>query len=866
MRNGPKVLICAPFGRDAESVAALLRKEGYDAVPFPDIDRLARSVDEEVGAILLTEEALGGDLLSLRLALRGQPAWSDIPFVLLKAQRTAHPTLAGDGALLNSLNFTGNAVVLERPLGAASLVSAVASALRARNKQFEMRDRIADLASSESRLRLATAAADIGTWDYDPVNDRLLWDDRCKAMFGVTTDTVITYEGSFLGGLHPDDRAMTDAAVQAALVPGGSGQYDIEFRTVGLDDGIERWIAARGAAVFSGGRAVRFIGTVINISERKRSQAALAASEAALREESAALETLNRNGQRVAAELDLDTLVQAVVDAARDVTGAEIAAFFYNRQDEAGESYALYSLSGAPISAFSQFPMPRKTVLFKPTFEGDGPVRSADITQDPRYGQSAPHHGMPSGHLPVVSYMAIPVVSRMGKVIGALFFGHAQPDRFDERDERLAVGLAAQAAIAIDNAQLMQAQQRLNQTLEQKVAERTQALEAEMAMRATTEAALRQSQKMEAVGQLTGGIAHDFNNMLSGVIGGLNIIERRIASGRLDDLDRFMKAATQSAQRAAALTARLLAFSRRQSLDARSVDVNALTQSLGDLLARSVHEDIALRIVPAEGAPHAVVDANQLENAILNLAINARDAMPDGGQLTVEVSTAHLDEAYAAATPDVQAGHYVVVAVSDTGSGMSPDLLEKVFEPFFTTKPIGQGTGLGLSMVYGFARQSGGQVRIHSRVGEGTSVKIFLPASDHDVIAAPGNPTPVHEGHGQSVLVVEDDPSVRLLVCEVLAELRYTTVEARDAAEAIPILKSELSLDLMVSDVGLPGMNGRQLAEVARGHRPHLPILFITGYAENAAIRAGFLGTNMDMITKPFALETLAGKIHEMMG
>jgi PAS domain S-box-containing protein len=405
----------------------------------------------------------------------------------------------------------------------------------------------------------------------------------------------------------------------------------------------------------------------------------------------------------------------------------------------------------------------------------------------------------------------------------------------------------------------------IEEQLNERVAERTAALEAELASRATLEEALRQSQKMEAVGQLTGGIAHDFNNMLTGVIGGLDILKRRIASGRLDDVDRFMDAASTSAQRAAALTARLLAFSRRQSLDAKPVDVDALTRSLEDLLRRTIGENIALDLVAGEALPLAIVDSNQLESAILNLAINARDAMPNGGMLTVETGVTELDAGYCALHPEITPGKYVIVAVSDTGVGIEKDVLERVFEPFFTTKAIGQGTGLGLSMIYGFARQSGGQVRIHSQPGHGTSVKIYLPATEAVADAQDVAPATVREGAGQTVLVVEDDPSVRILVREVLNELSYRAIEAEDATTAIPILSSDRPIDLMVSDVGLPGMNGRQLAEIARQHRPTLPILFVTGYAENAAIRAGFLGTNMTMITKPFALENLARKISDLM-
>ncbi len=405
---------------------------------------------------------------------------------------------------------------------------------------------------------------------------------------------------------------------------------------------------------------------------------------------------------------------------------------------------------------------------------------------------------------------------------------------------------------------------RTEELLSERVAERTAALEAEMAARNAAEAALRQSQKMEAVGQLTGGIAHDFNNMLTGVIGALDITRRRLAAGRTDGLDRFMDAATQSAQRAAALTARLLAFSRRQSLDSRPVDVNALLGSLEELLRRTLHENIALTVVAGDVSA-AVTDANQLENAVLNLAINARDAMPDGGQLTVETRMAELDAGYAARRPEVEPGRYVVLSVTDTGVGMAPELVEKVFDPFFTTKPIGQGTGLGLSMVYGFARQSGGQVRIHSSPGEGTTVSLFLRAGEAAAPAEAPHAGPAPEGDGQTVLLVEDDPSVRLLVRDVLEELRYLPLEAEEAEGAMAILRSDRPIDLMVSDVGLPGMNGRQLAEVARQHRPGLPILFVTGYAENAAIRAGFLGTGMGMIAKPFAVADLSAKIREML-
>ncbi len=379
------------------------------------------------------------------------------------------------------------------------------------------------------------------------------------------------------------------------------------------------------------------------------------------------------------------------------------------------------------------------------------------------------------------------------------------------------------------------------------------------------EAQLRQSQKMEALGQLTGGIAHDFNNLLTGIIGSLDIMKRRIAAKRLDDVERFMDAAVTSAQRAASLTHRLLAFSRRQSLDHKPTDVAELVLSMRELLERTLGEQVTLEIAVAPACWLAFADANQLENAILNLAINARDAMPDGGTLAIEVHNAPA-EASAHGRKRDAAGEFLAVVVRDTGVGMPPDVIEKAFDPFFTTKPIGQGTGLGLSMVYGFAEQSGGSVKIESQVGKGTAITLYLQRADGTVAEGALVPTAeTPQGDGETVLVVEDDAAVRLLVVEVLRDLGYHPLEATRAAEAIPILESSVKIDLLISDVGLPGMNGRQLAEVARASRGALKILFITGYAASARNRGDFLGEGMAMMSKPFDLGALARKVEEML-
>jgi PAS domain S-box-containing protein len=378
---------------------------------------------------------------------------------------------------------------------------------------------------------------------------------------------------------------------------------------------------------------------------------------------------------------------------------------------------------------------------------------------------------------------------------------------------------------------------------------------------ALAEEALRQSHKMEALGQLTGGIAHDFNNLLTGIIGALDIMRRRIEAGRSGELARYMEAASAAAQRAAALTHRLLAFARRQSLDSRPVDVNLLVAGMEELLHRTLGEQIGLETALDTGLWPALTDANQLESAILNLAINARDAMPDGGHLYIATGR----ETLAVDGKELAAGDYVAIRVSDTGVGMPPDVLAKAFDPFFTTKPIGQGTGLGLSMIYGFAKQSRGHVRVRSAPGQGTAFTLLLPRAQLSGGAETVADATAPQGKGETVLVVEDDATVRLLVVEVLEELGYRYLEAADAREAIPILQSAQRIDLMISDVGLPGMNGRQLAEMARGVRPALRVLFVTGYAENATMRSGFLAPGMDMMTKPFALDALGTKIRAML-
>jgi PAS domain S-box-containing protein len=380
-----------------------------------------------------------------------------------------------------------------------------------------------------------------------------------------------------------------------------------------------------------------------------------------------------------------------------------------------------------------------------------------------------------------------------------------------------------------------------------------------------TEEALRQSQKMEAVGQLTGGIAHDFNNLLTGIVGSLDLLQTRLNQGRTDNVARYINAAMTSANRAAALTHRLLAFARRQPLIPKGVEVNQLVVSLEDLLRRTMGETIDLEITAADDLWWTLCDPNQLESALLNLAINARDAMPDGGRLSVTTANARLDSV-TADTPALSPGDYVCIDVTDSGVGMSAEVAARAFDPFFTTKPIGQGTGLGLSMIYGFARQSNGHVTITSRLGQGTSVKLYLPRHHGDSAAeqAAAVRAAEHAATGETVLVVEDEPVVRGVILEILHDQGYRTLEAADGPSGLRILRKDKRIDLLITDVGLPGMNGRQLADQARETRPELKILFITGYAESVAIADGFLQPGMEMITKPFDLDVLSRRIRAM--
>jgi len=458
---------------------------------------------------------------------------------------------------------------------------------------------------------------------------------------------------------------------------------------------------------------------------------------------------------------------------------------------------------------------------------------------------------------------------------GILQVDSRKPRQFTDGDIAFLTGYANLLAGAVDRLRFRLA---LEETVADRTRELTEAnakLKAEAVERERLEEVLRQAQKMEAVGQLTGGLAHDFNNLLAGISGSLQLIRMRVAQGRTAELDRYVETAMTSVNRAAALTHRLLAFSRRQVLDPKPTDVNRLVASMEELFRRTVGPSIRVEIKLATELWLTLCDPNQLENALLNLVINARDAMPDGGHLLIETANTAAGSPSPPWAPredlalaNHPAHEYIALVVTDTGAGMAPDVIAHAFDPFFTTKPLGEGTGLGLSMVYGFVQQSGGHVLLRSEIGQGTAVTVYLPrhlgAADGEVQVHVAADLP-SVAKSIAVLVVEDEPAVRMVIVELLSDRGCTVLEAHSGRSGLNVLESSDRIDLLLTDVGLPGgMNGRQLADAARKLRPRLKVLFLTGYAESAAVGSGRMEQGMEVMTKPFELDALAARVKEM--
>ena len=831
----------APPWDEADRLAALDRYAVLDTPrepEFDDIVRLASDVfDAPISVVNLiasgrqwfkAEVGINADGLPLDVSICAhallQPGIFVVPDTTKDPRFACNPLVTGDpslrfyaGALLNTPEGLplGTVCVLDtkpRPDGITDrqrltlevLARQVMTQLELRRAVAERDDRAERLRAavesrreaehtyreSEERLRLATESAEVGFWDVDVVDDVLIWPARVKAMFGISPDVPVTMR-DFHDGLHPGDREATGAAFAAAADPTRRALYDVEYRTIGREDGLVRWVAAKGRGVFDDqGRCTRVIGTAVDVTGRKR-------TEQALRE-------LN------------DTLELQVAERTRELDRA------WRLSQELQVVASQYGVIEAVNARWTELLGWSEGDLIGTTFAEYVHPDDLDAT----------------------------LAAFAGIVDRPLTEPYAYRFRHSDGSHRW-FGWTA----AFEDGRVYAVGRDLT-------AEREQADEL-----ARAEGQLRQAQKMEAVGQLTGGIAHDFNNLLTGITGSLEMMQVRMAQGRTADVDRYVTAAQGAAKRAAALTHRLLAFSRRQTLAPKPTDVRALVNGMEELISRSVGPGVEVEVVHAAGLWPSLIDASQLENAVLNLCINARDAMPDGGRITIETGNRWMDRR-AADERGLEPGQYISLCVSDTGSGMTPDVVAKVFEPFFTTKPIGMGTGLGLSMIYGFARQSGGTVSVYSESGQGTMVCVYLPRHVGEA-AAEAN----HEGPGalpraeagETVLVIDDEPTVRMLVAEVLTDLGYTAIEAPDGAAGLKVVNSDVRLDLLVTDVGLPGgMNGRQVADAARALRPDLKVLFITGYAENAVLSHGHLDPGMHVMTKPFGMDALASRIREL--
>ncbi|MCD5996113.1 PAS domain-containing protein [Pseudomonas sp. CDFA 602] len=660
---------------------------------------------------------------------------------------------------------------------------------------------------TSERLQLALdSGALVGTWVWDAAADRLIADEWFARSFGLSAERC--REGLplevVMSSIHPDDLARVEQAISDALR--SSNSYRCDYRVL-QSDGAYRWVEASGRIERDAhGNPTRCPGVLLDIDARRSAEA---------------------ERDRLNSLLEIFTAAVPGVVYAKDLEGRMLVAN-KGTADLIGKPPEYFV--GKTDLEFLDDKSQARTIM-----ETDRRIMNSRVGE-----QIEEAVNLPDGSAATWLSIKAPLLDDKGEVIGLI------GSSMDVTARKLAE----------------ESVRELNQTLEQRI-------EQAVREREQIEEALRHSQKMDAVGQLTGGIAHDFNNLLAGISGSLELITKRLAQGRAADVERYVSVAQGAVRRAASLTHRLLAFSRRQTLSPEVTDVNALILDMKELIARTVGPAIEIQVVAHDDLWPALIDHAQLESSLLNLCLNARDAMPNGGRIIIETANLSLDECI---DPDhgVAPGDHLSIRVTDNGTGMSPEVAAKAFEPFFTTKPIGAGTGLGLSMVYGFVRQSGGQIKVESAQGKGTSVVMHLPRHAVDTVLAVPEVVVTNEpppSAGETVLVVDDEPSVRMLVAEVIVGLGYTCIEAADAQGGLQVLQSDTRIDLLITDVGLPGgMNGREMADAARDKRPGLPTLFITGYAKTSVLDGCHLQPCTQVLTKPFGLEALAGRVKGLVG
>nr|WP_259104948.1 PAS domain-containing protein [Pseudomonas sp. JUb42] len=679
------------------------------------------------------------------------------------------------------------------------------------------------LRNSEHVRHALAAGGIIGTWNWHPTRDSFTVDLGFTEAFGIDSSFVDMEVpiNRVLENVHPEDRPGLDAAITEAVVSGGSYRHQYRVKRA---DGRYYWLDANGRVDSdTDGKPVSFSGFVIDITDQRAVEERLRISEALTRE----------SVQRVQLAL---------------AAGAIIGSWFWDLRTDSFTVDDAFAEAFGFDSELGREGIPLAQIIATVHPEDRNGLTEAIDEAIARGGKYAHQY-------------------RVRRKDGNYYWLEANgrvesaPDGTPLSFPGVLIDVEGRRAVEAERDQAIFELRALNETLEQRVAERSADL-------LDAQEKLRQSQKMEAVGQLTGGLAHDFNNLLAGISGSLELMQIRMLQGRYSDAERYIAAAQGASKRAAALTHRLLAFSRRQTLDPRPTNVNSLVNGMQEMIQRTVGPAIGLEVIAASGLWATLVDASQLENALLNLCINARDALPDGGRITVETANKQLD-ASEAQQHQITVGEYLSLSVTDNGSGMSPAVVARAFEPFFTTKPIGEGTGLGLSMIYGFAQQSGGQVRISSQIGLGTTVSLYLPRHYGEVVNETDS---TQQGlmrrseQGETVLVVDDEPTVRMLVSDVLEELGYVAIEVGDSAAGLKVLQSNTRIDLLVTDVGLPGgLNGRQLADAARVSRPDLKVLFITGYAEHSILGDGQLAPGMAVLTKPFSIETISLRMRAML-
>jgi PAS domain S-box-containing protein len=820
-------IVLAPRGRDAAIACTILREGGFSAEATADVPSLVRDLRSGAGFAIVTEEAIrSADLGALDGFLRDQGEWSDFPFIILTERGGGLERNPGAVRLLDSL---GNVTFLERPFHPTTLLSLARSARRARRRQYDARKRLEDIRKGEERHAALLA-----------LGDRLrLMDDAAMMSFAAA---------EILG---------TSLGVSRA----GYGVIDPVAETIT----IERDWNQPGTQSLAGTLHFRDYGSYIEDLKRGTLVAiADAREDDRTRANAATLEAIH---------------ARAVFNMPILDRGDVVALLYLNhvgpREWPAEDVAFVRDVADRTQAAIERRQAEQSLADLAGTLERQVEARTRERDRTWQTSQDLLAVISADGHFLSVNPAWTSLLGwRTDEVVGRHLASFSHPD--DRRSSEAALQRAQESGlnqyenrvrhkdgsyrwfswVASPEDGLVYASGR-HITVEK---------EAQLQLEATQDQ-LRQAQKMEAVGQLTGGLAHDFNNLLTGISGSLELIQIRVQQGRSGEIDRYVDMAQQGAKRAAALTHRLLAFSRRQTLDPKPTDINRLIAGLDEFLRRSVGPTIEVETVGAGGLWTTLIDPNQLENALLNLCLNARDAMPDGGKITIETANKWLDAA-GAREHDLEPGQYVSLCVTDTGTGMSRETIKRAFDPFFTTKPLGEGTGLGLSMIYGFVRQSGGQVRIYSEIGEGTTMCLYFPRvhmqDEAEQVRTVDEPA-VSSPSGETVLVVDDEPAIRALVIDVLADLGYHAIEASDGRSGLAILNSPRRIDLLVTDVGLPkGMNGRQLADAARMARPDLKVLFITGYAENAVVGNGQLDAGMHILTKPFTLDGLAAKIRDL--